>query len=280
MRLVCFAADGEVGIAVLEDETVTAFEGVESVGAALERWLAEGEAVLVRGRQLSLDKVRLLPPIDRGARVFAIAQNFPAHASEMGGERPPKPVIFLKLASSLAAPGDLAIPGLSEFFDYEGELGAVVGRRCRQASPAQALASVAGYTVCNDGSARDLQPATLGGNPIIDWFSAKALDASSPVGPWIVTRDEVPEPQALRLTTRLNGEVVQDDRTSSMVFTVAEQLAFISERVTLEPGDLLMTGTPGGVGRARGRALRAGDEIEIEVESVGVLRTRYREPER
>jgi 2-keto-4-pentenoate hydratase/2-oxohepta-3-ene-1,7-dioic acid hydratase in catechol pathway len=172
----------------------------------------------------------------------------------------------------------MELPAVSSFFDYEGELGVVIGRAGRNISPERALEYVAGYTICNDGSARDLQNTTLAGKPTIDWFSAKAIDNSSPVGPWIVTRDEVSDPQNLRIQTRLNGDAVQDDRTSSMVFSIADQVAYISKRLTIRPGDLIATGTPAGVGKARGRALRPGDELEIEIERIGVLRSRFTAP--
>jgi 2-keto-4-pentenoate hydratase/2-oxohepta-3-ene-1,7-dioic acid hydratase in catechol pathway len=220
--------------------------------------------------------VILLPPVDRAARVFAIAQNYPAHAAEYGGPRPPAPVIFMKPSSSLSgANQDIELPGLSKFFDYEGELAAVVGRRGRNVPPEHALECIAGYTICNDGSARDLQDTTLAGKPIIDWFSGKSLDGCSPVGPWIVSRDQVQDPQNLHLQTRLNGVTVQDERTAAMVFSLAEQVTFISQRLALEPGDLISTGTPAGVGKARGRPLQAGDELEIEIEGIGILRNRF-----
>jgi len=277
MRLVMFLAHGQVRVGSFSEQGVDELTGFGSIASALESWLDDDDRVKrAIARRWGHKEVRLLPPVDRPSRVFAIAQNYPTHAAELGGERPPPPVIFLKLTSALVGPDcEVELPSLSNFFDYEGEVGVVIGRRCRDVPADRALDYVAGYTVCNDGSARDLQETTLGRRPIIDWFSAEALDNSSPAGPWIVTRDDVPDPQNLRLQTRLNGETVQDDRTSSMVFSVAEQIAYISHRLALQPGDLIESGTPGGVGKARGRALPPGDEIEIDVERVGVLRNRY-----
>jgi 2-keto-4-pentenoate hydratase/2-oxohepta-3-ene-1,7-dioic acid hydratase in catechol pathway len=278
MRIVRFQALGihRVGL-VHDDEISDLSERFATVAAVLEAWMEDpGQLTGVAGRRYSPDDVQLLPPVDRAARVFAIAQNYPAHAAEYGGPRPPAPVMFLKPSSSLSgASQDVELPALSSFFDYEGELAAVIGRRGRNVSPDQALEYIAGYTICNDGSARDLQDTTLGGKPIIDWFSAKNLEGASPVGPWIVTRDEVPDPQNLHIQTRLNGVTVQDDRTGSMVFSLAEQVAFVSQRLMLEPGDLISTGTPAGVGKARGRPLQAGDDLEIEIERIGILRNRF-----
>jgi len=262
---------------LLRDEQVHDLsEDFRSLSAFLEVWMENADQITSSGRIWPRAAVNWLPPVDPTARVFAIAQNYPAHAAEYGGPRPPAPVIFLKPSSSLAPPdGDIELPAVSSFFDYEGELGVVIGRPGRNISPERALEYVAGYTICNDGSARDLQNTILAGKPTIDWFSAKAIDNSSPVGPWIVTRDEVSDPQNLRIQTRLNGDAVQDDRTSSMVFSIAEQVAYISKRLTIRPGDLIATGTPAGVGKARGRALRPGDELEIEIERIGVLRSRF-----
>ncbi len=278
MRIVKFEAGGRRRVGFLEDSAVRDLTGrFESLAALLEAWMEDAEQLTrAAGQGWPLARVKLLSPVDPTSRVFAIAQNYPAHAAEYGGPRPPSPVIFLKLPSALAAPDEqIELPAVSSFFDYEGELGVVIGRSGRNISHRDALSYVVGYTVCNDGSARDLQNTTLSGKPVIDWFSAKAIDNSGPVGPWIVTKDDVPEPQNLRIQTRLNGEAVQDDRTSSMIFSLAEQIAYISQRLAIQPGDLIETGTPAGVGKARGRPLQAGDSLEIEVERVGVLRNRY-----
>lgn len=280
MRIVKFLADGRARVGAYADEAVEEFAGIESIGAALSAWLADPASLRrARSRRWPRDEVQLLAPVDASSRVFAIAQNYPTHAAEMGGERPPAPVFFLKPPTALAPPdGEVEIPGITKFFDYEGELGVLIGRAGRDIPKDRALDHVAGYTICNDGTARDLQATVLGGKPLIDWFSAKTIDGTGPVGPWVVTRDEVPDPQDLALSTRLNGETVQNERTSSMVFSIAEQIAYISERLELRTGDLIESGTPGGVGKARGRALRPGDRVEIEVERVGVLRNRYTEP--
>lgn len=280
MRIVRFEADGQQRVGYLRDGQVHDLsEEFESLSAFLEARMSDAEQIRQPGRTWPRAAVRWLAPIDPSARVFAIAQNYAAHAAEYGGPRPLAPVIFLKPSSSLAPPeADVELPAVSSFFDYEGELGAVIGRHGRNVPADRALEYIAGYTICDDGSARDLQDTILAGKPTIDWFSAKAIDNSSPVGPWIATRDEIVDPQNLVIQTRLNGESVQEDRTSSMVFSVAEQVAYISTRVAIRPGDLIATGTPAGVGKARGRALRPGDQLEIEIERIGILHIRFTAP--
>jgi 2-keto-4-pentenoate hydratase/2-oxohepta-3-ene-1,7-dioic acid hydratase in catechol pathway len=224
-----------------------------------------------------LEEVKLLAPVDDRARVFAIAQNYPLHAKEVSDANAPSaPVMFTKLANSMISPGEnVIIPTLTEFLDYEAEMAAVVGQRGRDLTADDARAAVWGVTCLNDVSARDLQWATLGGKEIVDWFSGKCLDRTTPVGPWIASMDEVGDPNDLAVRCRLNGEEVQSDRTSSMVFTTEQIISYISHRVELLPGDIVATGTPAGVGRYRGRRLEDGDVVEVEVEGVGVLRTQF-----
>jgi 2-keto-4-pentenoate hydratase/2-oxohepta-3-ene-1,7-dioic acid hydratase in catechol pathway len=223
--------------------------------------------------------VTLLAPVDQAARVFAVAQNYPAHAQEVAGTgSPPSPVIFLKPASALVgADESIELSPVTDFLDYEAEVAVVVGRAGHRLDEDEAQGVVFGVTCFNDVSARDLQPAVLGGKEIVDWFSAKSLERSSPIGPWIVSLDQLDgELSDLGLRCRLNGELMQDDRTSSMVSSVPRLLSFISHRVALRPGDVLATGTPGGVGRARGIKLADGDVVEVEVDGVGTLRNTVR----
>lgn len=207
--------------------------------------------------------VTRLAPVDPDVRVFCVAQNYTDHAREVSGtEAPAAPVLFLKPATALVGPDeDIALPAVTSFLDYEAELAAMIGRD----------GTVAAATCMNDGSARDLQPATLGGKPIIDWFSGKSLDRTGAVGPWLRLVDGVGALDDLAISCRVNGELVQDDRTSSMVHDIPRLLAFISSRVRLRPGDVVATGTPGGVGAGRGVSLQDGDVVEIEVEGVGRL---------
>ena len=198
--------------------------------------------------------VRIAP-----SKIIGIGQNYRAHAAEMGKGIPTEPLMFLKPPSALLAPGEaIARPAGYARVDYEGELGVLIGRRARHVDVADALAFVDGYLCINDVTVRDLQ-AKDG-----QWTRAKGFDTFCPVGPRVV---EGLDPRDPRITTRVNGEVRQDSRTSDLIFDVATLIAFVSRHMTLEPGDLLSTGTPAGVGN-----LAVGDEVEVEIEGVGVLR--------
>ncbi len=211
------------------------------------------------------------PPV-RPGKIVAIGLNYRDHAREAGIELPQRPLVFAKFPSSVIGPGaDIVIDrSLTARVDWEVELAAVIGRRLRDATPAAALAGVYGYTVANDVSARDVQ---FGDG---QWVRGKSFDSFCPLGPEIVTPDELGDVQALGLRTRVNGETVQDSSTAEMVFGVAELLAFCSRSFTLEPGDVLLTGTPWGCGEFMDppRSLAGGDVVEVEVDGIGVLSNR------
>ena len=214
------------------------------------------------------EDARLLAPVVPG-KVVAVGQNYMDHIREQGAKPPGIPVLFPKFATCVIGPGKpIRWPAtLTERVDYEGELAVVIGRRASRVPVGEALDVVRGYTNANDVSARDLQ---MGDG---QWLRGKALDTFLPLGPAIVTPDEVGDPQDLPIRTRLNGETMQDSSTSEMVFSVAELIAFITEGITLEPGDVVLTGTPHGVGVFREPPvfLRPGDEVEVEVGDLGVL---------
>ncbi len=216
--------------------------------------------------------VHLGPPVDDGASVYLVGANYKKHAEEAGLDVPATPVIFMKPTTALVGPHDpIQLPPISSEMDYEGELAVMIGREARRVSRHDAPRYVAGLTVVNDVTARDLQWVMLGKNRIVDWLSSKALDKSTPVGPGIASRTVAADPHKLRLTTDLNGQRMQDGETSLMVFSVWELIEFLSARVTLRPGDILSTGTPVGVGGFRKIFLKPGDRLRIEVEHVGVL---------
>lgn len=267
-----------VGVMAGEEVAIPA-DGFATVADAVARLDALREAV-ERGRRIPLAEAHLLSPIDPDARVFAVAQNYRRHAEEVSGtDSPPKPVLFMKPTTALVGPADeIELSPATSFLDYEAELAVVVGRGGARLSPEEAGGCVAAATCFNDGSARDLQPAELGGKPVIDWFSGKSVDRSGSVGPWLTVFDDPGELADRAVRCEVNGEVMQDDRTSSMVFSIPELLSFISHRLALRPGDVLATGTPGGVGAARGRALQDGDTVAVEIEGVGRLENRVARP--
>jgi 2-keto-4-pentenoate hydratase/2-oxohepta-3-ene-1,7-dioic acid hydratase in catechol pathway len=207
-------------------------------------------------------------PIDPPSKIVCVGLNYRDHATEQGSPLPERPILFAKWPNTLVGPGDpIEIPAITRQVDYEAELGVVVGSRVRGVSIENALEAVRGYLCLNDVSARDLQFSDR------QWTRGKSPDTFCPVGPVLVPAAEVPDPQALRIRAILNGEVMQDSTTANMVFGVAELIAFISQAITLEPGDVIATGTPAGVGAFREPPvfMAPGDEVTIEIESLGAL---------
>jgi 2-keto-4-pentenoate hydratase/2-oxohepta-3-ene-1,7-dioic acid hydratase in catechol pathway len=206
-------------------------------------------------------------PIERPGKIVCVGLNYRAHAAERGEEPPARPMLFAKWPTALIGPGDaIRVPPISSMIDWEGELGVLVGRGGRGISEDDALDHVAAYLCLNDVSARDLQRSDG------QYSRAKSLDTFCPVSA-PVPASAVPDPQALRVRCLVNGQVMQDAPTSDMIFSVAQLIAFVSEAITLEPGDLLATGTPPGVGEAREPQvfLRPGDEVTVEIDGVGTL---------
>jgi 2-keto-4-pentenoate hydratase/2-oxohepta-3-ene-1,7-dioic acid hydratase in catechol pathway len=215
-----------------------------------------------------ISEPQLLAPLAPG-KIVAIGLNYLDHIRETGIDAPTRPLVFAKLPSSVVGP-DAAIeidPRITSRVDWEGELAVVIGRRLRHTSVEDALAAVFGYTICNDVSARDVQFEDS------QWVRGKSLDTFCPLGPVIVTTDELPDPHALVLQTRVNGELVQNSSTADMIFGVAELLSFCSHSFTLEPGDVLLTGTPWGCGdfMSPPRSLVPGDLVEVSIDRIGVL---------
>jgi 2-keto-4-pentenoate hydratase/2-oxohepta-3-ene-1,7-dioic acid hydratase in catechol pathway len=216
----------------------------------------------------TFDAVEFLPPVFP-SKILAIGRNYVDHAIE-GGVAPPRaPLIFNKLTSSLNAhERPIILPTISSQVDYEAELAVVIGRRAKQVAEADALNHVFGYSLINDVSARDLQYGDG------QWTRGKGLDTFAPLGPFITTRDEIPDVQALQIEGRLNGKVMQSSNTEKMIFNVAYLVAYISQGITLEPGDVIATGTPDGVGifRKPPVLLKPGDVFEVSIEKLGTLR--------
>ncbi|MGB2711955.1 MAG: fumarylacetoacetate hydrolase family protein [Conexibacter sp.] len=265
MRLGTAQVDGCALPVAQRGDALLPLDGVSS----LLELIADGGAPVVRDDAEPLAGARLLAPL-RPPKIVAIGLNYLDHIREANMTAPERPLVFAKFPTSVTGDGGrIEIDRtLTQRVDWEVELAVVVGRPMRDVPAGDALDHVFGYTVVNDVSARDLQ---LGDG---QWVRGKSLDTFCPLGPVVVTADELPDPQALGLRTRVNGETVQDSTTAEMVFGVAELLAFCSRSFTLEPGDVLLTGTPWGCGEFMDppRSLRHGDLVEVEVDGIGTLR--------
>ncbi len=250
---------------------------------ALRRIVARlGRAQPVPGEhRRPLARVALRAPLAQAGKLICVASNYAAHIEESGREAPLDrhritPWLFLKPATTIIGPGaPIPVPRTGQAIDWEVELAAVIGRAGRHIAPADALGYVAGYTVVNDISERrfkapeDRPPREW--DKFFDWLHGKWFDGFAPMGPWMVTADEIPDPQALRLELRVNGRVRQRGSTAQMIYSVAELIAFASSVMTLLPGDIIATGTPQGVGSATGEFLKPDDVVECEVEKIGIL---------
>jgi len=232
------------------------------------------EELATRRLAYPLKRVRLLAPIPAPARnVFCLGRNYADHAAERGAAAPDHPVYFTKPGTAVVGPGDDVVHhAITKELDYEVELAVVIGTGGRDIPRAEALRHVFGYTIINDVTARDLQKRHN------QWFKGKSLDTFCPMGPMLVTADEIPDPQALAISLRVNGQTRQSSHTAKMIFPVAQCIEVLSQGLTLLPGDIIATGTPDGVGAATGTFLRAGDRIEAEVEGIGILASKVVRP--
>lgn len=278
MKFMSYSANGEHGLAVsspagLVGLTVNedGFPGdlltlLKAGGDALDR---AGEALHKTGRPVDLTSVRVLPPLMPG-KILCVGLNYADHAAESQMQVPEVPTLFSRFASSVIGANDpIRLPRVSDKLDFEGELAVVIGKAGRYIQKTDALAHVAGYSAFNDASLRDYQLRTP------QWTIGKNFDGTGPFGPFMVTADALPAgASGLRIETRLNGEVMQSSSTDQLIFDVATLVASISEALTLEPGDVVITGTPAGVGGARKppRFMKAGELCEVEIEGIGLLR--------
>jgi 2-keto-4-pentenoate hydratase/2-oxohepta-3-ene-1,7-dioic acid hydratase in catechol pathway len=276
MKLASYVADGEeVFGAVVGDGIVTMghrFEGrYPDLRAALEAGaLEEIHRAAEEGQpDHKLSEVRFLPAIPNPEKIICAGINYRSHAAETGRDLPPQPSMFLRFADTLVGhEGEMIRPSISEQFDFEGELAVVIGRGGRHIKPENALDHVAGYTCFVDGSVRDYQKYSVS--------AGKNFPGTGPLGPWIVTTDEIPDPTRLTLTTRLNGKEVQRSGTDLLLHSIPAIIAFCSDFTPLVPGDIIATGTPEGVGHRRNPPLwmKAGDLLEVEITGIGTLRSR------
>ncbi|MFV2047185.1 fumarylacetoacetate hydrolase family protein [Metabacillus sp. YM-086] len=309
MKLVSFTKDGISRIGAIENENVIDLNAaycslLESEGKVRAEKIAEafvpGEMteflqggsesieeakkaaayainnVEVKGRKLvySVSDVKIEAPVPAPGKMICVGHNYREHILEMKRELPPHPVVFAKFANTVVGPqDDIPFHPISEQLDYEAEFAFVIGQRARNVSQDDALKYVAGYTIVNDVTYRDLQRRTL------QWLQGKAVDGSAPMGPWLVTADEITNPSGLDIVLTVNGEERQRSNTANLVFSVPYLVEFLSNIMTLEPGDIILTGTPGGVGVARDPQvfLKDGDVVRIEVDQVGVLENKVKQ---
>jgi len=277
MKIARFTEGGITRFGKIVDSKVVDLSGVDGVGGSM-RQLLENLPKLrttleaARDPAYALQSIKLEAPINDPQKFLAIGMNYKAHAEEARAAGIPIPTSqlwFNKQVSCLNGPYDpIELPKVVEKLDYEIELGVVIGRRCRRVKAAEARSVIAGYLVVNDVSARDWQHRsptfTLG----------KSFDTHGPIGPWLTTDDEVPDPLALEMSLTVNGEERQRMITNDMIYSIYDQIEYLSTVMTLEPGDILATGTPAGVGAASGRLLQAGDVVRAQIERLGYIENR------
>ena len=275
MRLVSYRSERGVRAGLLRgDSVVDVWDGLGGDGSGVRELLASGRlseaAQISGGEPLALAQVELEPPVPDPEKIICIGLNYRAHAAEAGLEAPEVPTFFAKFRNALAPPGaTVPLPTASAKVDFEAEVAFVIGRRAANVAESDALDHVAGYTLLNDLSARDLQFATP------QWMPGKVFDGSAPCGPALVTPDEVGAADRISFSLTLNGEPMQAGSTDDLIFSVPALVAHLSGLMTLEPGDIVSTGTPAGVGSTRQPRvwLKPGDEIEISSPTLGLLRT-------
>ncbi len=277
MRIARFREGGRTGWGFVEGASV--IPAPPTGPQTVELALADGvEGLLAlrsdcNGKGIALEQVRLLAPLGRPSKIVAVGRNYRDHAAESNETVPDSPLLFAKLPSSIIGDRDVIyLPIQSQQVDWEVELGTVIGRRARRVAEADAIAYVAGYTVVNDVSARDLQMSES------QWMRSKSFDTFTPMGPWITTVDELGDGSGLGIRLWVNGQLKQSASTSNLVFGVRTLVSFCSHSFTLEPGDVISTGTPSGVGFAREpqEYLSDGDELVLEIDGIGRLQNSVR----
>ena len=282
MRLATIQTTAGPRAALLQDNHYVDLHSVDSTLPKTIRSLIEAGAPALKAARQAAERnvnavryeasaVKILPPIPDPPKIVCLGLNYRDHAIESGAPIPKEPILFSKYATALIGPGEaIVLPSVSQEVDYEAELVIVVGKRGRNVRSAEAMSYVAGYTIGHDVSARDWQLKKEGKQ----WMVGKTFDTFAPIGPVIVTPDELPDPHQLPIRLRLNGQTMQDSNTGQMIFNVGTVVAYISQVFTIEPGDLIFTGTPPGVGFARKPPvfLKSGDVVEVEIDGIGVLR--------
>ena len=270
MKLAQFNTDSGLRLGVVQKDELFPL----TFSGDFHAWLSAGRPLEATNSSLPLNSVNLAAPVNRPGKIIAIGLNYADHAAEGNIEKPKEPLIFAKFPNTIIGP-DTNITWsaeITEKVDFEAELAVVIGKTAVNCDPKNALKKVFGYTCGNDVSARDLQFGDK------QWVRGKSLDSFCPIGPWIVTTDEIKDPQTLAISSRLNGQVMQKSNTSNMIFPVAELVSYLSRHFALEPGDIIMTGTPSGVGVFREPPIfmQQNDFIEIEIAGIGTLKNSCR----
>ncbi|MCA1062006.1 fumarylacetoacetate hydrolase family protein [Rossellomorea sp. AcN35-11] len=286
MKFVSFQTGERRTFGVVSDDRIIELAGRHELPHDLQTGIVEGECFLQRVENIlqdvpaelssySMDEVKWLPPLPNVKRnIMCVGKNYRDHAIEMGGEQdiPNELMIFTKATNTVVGHEEMVLnhEGVTAELDYEGELAVVIGRRGTWISEEEAMEYVFGYTILNDITARDLQKKHG------QFFIGKSLDTTCPIGPYLITKDEVSDPHHLKITTKVNGEIRQSSNTGDMIFFIPEIISTLSKGMTLEPGDIIATGTPAGVGKGFNppRFLNKGDKVEIEIESLGILTNR------
>ena len=270
VRFASVTHDGRDLAVVIDGDTATPLSGISELGPRTPLAIL-GDPPLDHSAEIPVAELQFRAVVPNPRKVICVGLNYVAHAAEAARDVTEYPVLFTKFATSLTGPFDpIPCPPESAAVDYEGELCVVIGTRCRRIPEDRALDAVAGYAVANDVTMRDYQNRTH------QWLQGKAWDRSTPIGPHLATTDEVPDPSSLQLRTVVNGQLVQEAATSLMIFGVARLVSAISEFATLEPGDLILTGTPSGVGfrREPPLLLAPGDVVSVEIDGVGRIENR------
>jgi 2-keto-4-pentenoate hydratase/2-oxohepta-3-ene-1,7-dioic acid hydratase in catechol pathway len=265
MKVVMFSHKGTTPrVGIVEDDTVIAAAWSSSLLALIESGITPSRTSL----RFPLAECKLLAPV-RPGKVLCVGKNYAAHAAETGSEVPPSPLIFAKFGSGIIGDGDPIIwrEVITTQVDWEGELAVIIGKRAKDVTVEQAPSYIFGYTIANDVTARDLQ------NSESQWARAKGMDYFCPLGPVVVTRGDIADPQALRIVTKIGDEVMQDASTGDMIHGVYPLIAYLSQTFTLDPGDLILTGTPAGVGMGMNppRYLKDGEVVSVTIDGIGTL---------
>lgn len=275
MKLATINLNGSAALVGKLKDEVRLLEGFGSMLELITKGRAAAEGAYLIGKPLAESSLQFLAPIPQPGKIIAVGQNYMDHIREQNGTPPAKPLLFPKMPSSVNAPGALIQwdPAVAGFVDYEVELAVVIGKTTRLVAPDSVMNQIFGYTIVNDITARDLQKSDG------QWTRAKGMDTFCPMGPWLITADDLPDPQNVNLRSTVNGEMRQESNTQEMIFDIKTLISYISQAFTLQPGDVILTGTPDGVGAYRKPPvnLKDGDVVVCEVEGIGKLENLCRE---